>query len=251
MFHAGLSTSVLLGGAIAAAGVLIALLGLRHVWRASAVLRAPTAGGDAATNVPLVRLEGTVDATPDDEPVEGPFSGTPSVVLRAIVEERQVSPTLPLVPWDVTIREDVTSVPFEIRTPATTATVEGSVGTAILDREPVATVAAGESPPDRILAYDAEAEIDDARSPLASLPGPLAGLGRRLGLGRRTYGEERLEPGDDATVVGHAVGEGTVDPLVVADRSPRQTFLAMARTGLVAGAIGVATVAVGALILVA
>lgn len=263
MVLGGLSGTTLFGGAMAAAGALILLLAVRHVWRAGAVLRAPAAserGGDAsgagteaadtdaAGDRPLVRLEGTVDVALDDEPIETSFGGTPSVVVRHVVSERRLNPNVPFLPWSVTVREDTASVPFEVRTPATTATVDGNVGTAILDPEPVATVAAGESPPDRILAYDAEAGLDDARSPLAALPGPLAGLGRRLGLGRRTYSEERLEPGDEATVVGYPVGDGVVDPLVVSDGTPRRTFLSMARTGLGTGVLGAGVLAFGAVL---
>lgn len=271
MFHTGLTAATVFGAVVAFAGVLIVLLGGRHGRRASSVLRAPAAGErDApagATDAPLVRLEGAVDLVPDGgarreaprssssrsggEPIEAPFSGTPSVVVRHVVEERQLGTALLLIPWSVTIHEDAASTPFQVRTPAATATVEGSVGTAVLDAERVATVGPDESPPDRILAFDAEAGLGDRRSPLASLPGPLAGLGRAVGLGRRTYSEERLEPGDEATVVGYPLGDDTVDPLVVSDRSPRRTFLAMARTGLVAVAIGLGTLAVGALVLLA
>lgn len=256
----GPSGTALFGGALAGAGALIALLGLRHAWRASAVLRAP-APGDRASDDPasddpasddrtsgdaaFVRLEGAVDAVEGDEPIEAPFSGTPSTVVRHHVSERRIGPNLPFLPGDVTVREGTDSAPFEVRTTSTTATVDGAVGTAILDPETVATVPPGESPPDRILAFDAEADVPDGGSPLASLPGPLSGLGRRAGLGRRTYTEHRLEPGEDATVVGRPLEDATVDPLVVSDRSPRGTVLAMARTGLVAVAIGLATGAIG------
>lgn len=114
-------------------------------------------------------------------------------------------------PRAVTVREGTDCVPFRVRTPRTTATVDGSV----------ATVAPSDTPPGRILPFDAEAGIADGGSALAGRPGPLAGLGRRLGLGRWTYRERRLEPGEDATVVGYPVGDGTVDPLVVSDRSRR------------------------------
>lgn len=235
----------LVGGGVALAGGLIALLGLRHVWRASSVLRAPALADAADDSAEHVRLVGTVDAVADGAPVDAPCSGTPSLVGRTVVAERRIGANVPFLPRDVTVHEETDRVPFEVRTPAATATVDGRVGTAILDGETVATVAPGETPPDRILALDAAAEIEDGDSPLAGLPGPLAGLGRRVGLGRRTYREHRLEPGEEATVVGYPVGDGTVDPLVVSDRSPRGTVVAMARTGLVAVAIGAVTVAVG------
>jgi len=53
-------------------------------------------------------------------------------------------------------------------------------------------------------------------------------------------------PGDDVTVVGRVTERGDgVDPLVVSDRPPRQTFFRMAKTSLVGLCIGVFVVALG------
>jgi hypothetical protein len=242
--------------ALLAAGALIALLGLRHVWRAGSVLRAPSAGDPDAADAPLVRYDGTVvDLAGDDDPLEAPFSGVPSVLVRHVVEERQLNPGVPILHWDVVIEEGVQRVPFEVRTPNATATVDGPVQSAILGQETVTTVSAEESPPERIAAFTERVGLRERPFLFGSLPGPLSWLGNLLGLGRRTYSEERLEVGDDVTVIGHPVGNreesrsDVIDPLVVSDRSPRRTFLSMAKTGVVAVLLGAGVLVIGLVVL--
>lgn len=240
-----LQFATIFGAALAVAGALIAFLGLRHAWRASRIARAPRAGTSDADDAAIVRYEGTVVGPGEGEPAEAPFSGTDSVVVRYAVEERQLNPGVPFLRWAVTIEEGTASVPFELRTPAAVVDVDGAIGSALLGSETVATVRAGDALPERIAAFHDAVGLD--REPLAfgRLPRPLEALGRRLGLGRRTYSEARLEAGEEALVAGRRVDAGTVDPLVVSDRSARGTFLSMATTGLVAVAIGLAVLAFG------
>ncbi|GAB3685579.1 hypothetical protein GCM10028857_16310 [Salinarchaeum chitinilyticum] len=251
-----LQFTTLFGAGLAFVGALMALLGFRHVWRASSVLRAPHADEPEAADAAMVRYDGTVAGAGGADPVEAPFSGTESVVVRHVVEERQINPGVWILRWDVVIEEGVESVPFELDTADATVTVDGAIGTAILGREQIASVDAGESPPDRIRAFLADSGLRETPLVFGSLPGPFEGIGRWLGLGRRTYSEERLATGDSVTVVGHPIGSGTgdggsetVDPLIVSERSPWGTFRSMATTGLVALVMGVAVLAIGLVVL--
>jgi hypothetical protein len=254
-FSMSLHSAPFLAIALLAVGAAIALLGLRHVWQAGAILRAPAAGDPDAADAPLVRYEGTLADVADEDAIEAPFSGVPSVVVRHVVEERQLNPGVPILQWDVVIEEDVQRVPFEIRTPDASATVDGAVSRAILGQETVATVGVDESSPERIAAFTERLGLRERPLLFGSLPGPLASVGRLLGLGRRTYSEERLEVGEDVVVIGHPVGDGgddtssVIDPLIVSDRSPRRTFFSMAKTGLVAGVLGSGVVALGLIVL--
>jgi|GEM_PF-1571327 len=285
-----LQLATLFGAGLAVAGAVIAVLGVRHCWQASAVLRAPHAGEPDAAGAPMVRFDGTVAeldagdaggsagdggdssdsaAEPtgmilessndaDEHSIAAPFSGTDSVVVRHVVEERQINPGVWILQWDVVIEEGVQSVPFELQNGDATVTIDGAIGSALLAREQIASIDAGESPPEQIRAFLADSGLRETPLVFGSLPGPLAGLGRWLGLGQRTYSEERLEEGDSVTVVGHPIGSGageggseTIDPLVVSDRSPWGTFRSMATTGLVALVMGVAVLAVGIIVLLA
>ena len=248
-----LQVATLFGAAMALGGALMLGLGIRHVWRASKVLRAPGPDEADAADASIVRLRGTV-AEHGEELVEAPFSGTEVVVERHVVEERQLNPSVPVLPWDVVLEEGTASAPFDLRTAETTATVDGRIGTAILGRETVTTIGVGEALPDRIAAFHEQRELSTEPLGFGSLPGPLARIGRAVGLGKRTYSEERLKIGDEATIVGYPVDgaaavSGTVDPLIVSDRSPHGTFFAMAKTGLVASVLGIGVLAIGLLLL--
>ena len=119
-----LQVATLFGAAMALGGALMLGLGIRHVWRASKVLRAPGPDEADAADASIVRLRGTV-AEHGEELVEAPFSGTEVVVERHVVEERQLNPSVPVLPWDVVLEEGTASAPFDLRTAETTATVDG------------------------------------------------------------------------------------------------------------------------------
>ncbi|WP_248518344.1 hypothetical protein [Salinarchaeum laminariae] len=264
-----LQFATLFGAGLAVAGAVIAVLGVRHCWQASAVLRAPHAGDPEAGDAPMVRFDGTVaevdagdvrgssgDASePSDTATENviaaPFSGFESVVVRHVVEERQINPGVGILQWDVVIEEGVESVPFELQNGDSTVTIDGAIGSAILDRERIARVSADDSPPEHIRAFQEEIGLRERPLAFGRLPWPLGRLGRLLDLGRRTYSEERLDVGDSVTVVGHPVGSGTdrLDPLVVSGRSAWRTFLSMTTTGLVALLLGLPVLVLGLVVL--
>jgi len=174
-----LQFETIFGMALVAGGLTIALFGLRHVWHAGAVLRAPHVGEPEAAGAPIVRFEGTVASVGagEDGPFEAPFSGTAVVVARHVVEERQLNPGVPILPWDVTIAEGSESVPFEVDAGRTTTVIDGPIGSAILGSETIARVGAGGTLPDRIAQFHEATGLSTQPLIFGSLPGPLAGVG--------------------------------------------------------------------------
>lgn len=243
----GLSGTELFGIGALLGGAVILLVSMRYVWRASAVLRADVA--DSLTGVSpgsLVRLTGTA-ASSDADPMEAPFTGRESVVLRYAVEERRLSPYL--LPWFVTIHERAGSVSFRLQTSSSTIDVGEPTRVVTLSKERVATVAPGAQPPDRIARFERRVDAVPATTVWHARPFGLGVVAGALSLGTRRYTEERAMPGDEVTVVGRTTDDGSVDPLVVSDRSPATTLRRMASTSLVGLAIGAFVAVLGAVLL--
>ncbi len=238
----------LFGAGMLLLGAVVLLFSARYVWRASAVVRAATV--DSLTGVDaesLVRLSGTAEPG-DADALAAPFTGRESLVLRYAVEERRLSPVL--LPWFVTTHERGGSVPFRLRTSETVVDVVEPTRTVTLGTDVVATVAPGETQPERVERFETRADALPASTVWHARPFGVVAVMGALSLGARRYTEQRATPGDDVTVVGRIVNGG-VDPLVVSDRSPAGTLRRMASTSLAGLAIGVVAVALGAALLVA
>ena len=243
----GLSGTELFGVGALLGGAVILLVSTRYVWRASAVLRADVV--ESLTGVSpgsLVRLTGTA-ASSDADPLEAPFSGRESVVLRYAIEERRLSPYL--LPWFVTIHERAGSVPFRLQTSSSTIDVDEPTRAVTLSKDRVATVAPGSQPPDRIGRFERRVDAVPATTVWHARSFGFGLVAGALSLGTRRYTEERATPGDEVTVVGRTTDDGSVDPLVVSDRSPATTLRRMASTSLVGLAIGAFVTALGAVLL--
>jgi hypothetical protein len=219
----------------------------RYIWRGATVYRARIV--DRLDGVPtgtLVRVEGTVEAD-ETGTLTAPFSGAACVAIQATVEERRLSPVV--LPWDVALHEPTGAQPFRVRTESGTIAISEPTQTVTLERTQVATVGRGEAPPERIRAYEAESS---ALAPTVwrDPPSALTGVVDLLGLGRRTYSEQRVGAGDRVTVVGRVTPDG-LRPLVVSDRTPRDTLWRMSGTSVAGIAIGLVGIALGTALLIA
>jgi hypothetical protein len=233
--------ATLFGAGMVIVGIVVLLVSLRYVWRTSRVWRAPavTTLADVAPGT-LVRITGTVHGV-DGRGVAAPFSGRSPVAIRASVEERRLSPYG--LPWFVTIWETQQAVPFAIRTAEADVSVGNPVRTVVLGTDEQTTVGAGDTLPERIAAFAAETPAIPGTTVWRDPPSVLAPLWRLVSFGTRRYREAALAATDEVTVVGRCGRDGTIDPLVLSDRSPGRTFWRMARTslgGLIIGTVGVA-----------
>lgn len=233
---------------LAVGAVVVAVTG-RYVWRASGVVRADPLPEPVHRRVgALVRVTGSLE-TDDAAPLTAPFSGTRCLALRYAVEERRVS--ICLLPWYVTIHERSGAVDFAVDAGGESMPVSAPVHTVVMDGEVVATVEPGETPPERVEAFERRSD-DLPRSTVWRDPPPgFRTAARALSLGTRRYREQRASAGDEVTVVGRLTDDGAIDPLVVSDRSPRTTLWSMARTSLGGLAAGAAGLVLGAALLAA
>ncbi|QDX39448.1 hypothetical protein [Salarchaeum sp. JOR-1] len=241
-FSTSLAASTLFGGFLLLVSVVVLAASARYVWRASAVVRAPqmdTLAGAGANA--LVRLTGTVEHAADS--LTAPFSDTDCVALRYQVEERRLS-FLYVLPWYVTVHEATAAVPFDLTTSAATVSVDETTRTVIADTTTVATVRPDDTPPESIRSFARDHDGIPSSTWWQTPPALLRPVFRPLSIGTRRYTEQRIEPGDEVTVVGRATSDGaSLTPLVVSDRSPRETVFRMARTslgGLVIALVGFA-----------
>ncbi|MEE6209882.1 hypothetical protein U3A55_06930 [Salarchaeum sp. III] len=230
-FSASLSVSTLFGGFLLVVSLVVLAASARYVWRASAVVRAPSidtlAGADANA---LVRLTGTVEHAVD--PLVAPFSDTDCVALRYQVEERRLS-FLYVLPWYVTVHEATAAVPFDLATSAATVPVDEATRTVTAATTTVATVGPDDTPPKSIQSFERDHDRIPRSSWWQTPPTGIRSVFRALSIGTRRYTEQCIEPGDEVTVVGRTTNAGTtLTPLVVSDRSPRATVFRMARTSL-------------------
>ncbi|GGN11827.1 hypothetical protein [Halarchaeum nitratireducens] len=242
---AGFDTSWVVGGFFVVLGGVVAAFSARYVWRALAVYRAMDA--DALDGVPagsLVRVSGMAAGTA--ESLVAPFSGRPCVALRYAVEERRLSPWL--LPWFVTVHERAGADAFHVRTPVTAVAVTAPPRSVVVGRDVVAQMGRTASPPSRVARFEREVDLpglDVWRRP----PGVLRPVFDALSLGARRYVEDRVEPGDNVTVVGRVTDDGSVDPLVMADRPRGATVVRMARTSLAGVLAGGLAIAIGLVLL--
>lgn len=102
----------LFGSAMLLAGGVVLVVSARHVWRATAVVRATEmARFDHHDSGTPVRVPGRT--TPEtDDPLIAPFSGTDAVALRYRFEGRRLS-FLRLPPWYATVHESTDLMPTE------------------------------------------------------------------------------------------------------------------------------------------
>ncbi|NHX35308.1 MULTISPECIES: hypothetical protein [Halolamina] len=243
----GLSGSDLFGAALVAVGAVVLLFSARYVRRAIGVVRARSVATlDGTPAGTLVRVAGTAREA-EAGTLTAPFSGRESLVLRYAVEERRLSPYL--LPWFVTIHERAGSNAFSLRTAEGVVDVTRPTRTVTLARDTVATVAAGETPPDSVARFEQRTGALPATTRWRDPPTGLRTIAKHLSLGTRRYTEERATPGDDVTVVGR-VTDGGLDPVVVSDRPRTETLRRMAGTSLIGLAIGAFAVALGCVLLV-
>jgi hypothetical protein len=243
----GFSGSDLFGVFLVAIGIVVLGVSSRYVWRVTSIYRAQAVSilGETVPGT-LVRVSGTAQQG-DADLLSAPFSGTDCLVLRYAVKERRLSPLL--VPWFVTIHELAGSDAFGLRTSETDVAIVEPAHTVTLERTVVATVPPDEELPDRIARFERTTDAVPVTTYGGSPPSLLRPIRRLLSLGTRRYTEQRAVPGDDVTVVGRVTETGDgVDPLVVSDRSPGQTFLRMAKTALVGLCIGVFVVMLGVVV---
>ncbi|WP_135662378.1 hypothetical protein [Halorhabdus rudnickae] len=242
----GLTGTQLFGLALGVVGLVVLLVSVRYVWRATAVLRAKDVDSiDELDQGRLVRVAGTIRAI--ENPITAPFSGVDCAALRYSIEERRLS--LYLLPWFVTIHERTVARPFTLRTATSSVAVAEAVRTVTLDSEDVATVRADEEPPERVADFQRSVSTAPGRTIWLDPPGFLAGFARLLSLGTRRYLEQRTSEGDETTVVGRVTIDG-VDPIVVSDRSPTGTLVRMAKTSIAGLLIGVVTLALAIVLVV-
>ena len=240
----GLSGSQLFGVVLAAGGAIVLAFSGRYVWRATSIYRTPSVStfGETAPGT-LVRVSGTAQQG-DADLLSAPFSGSGCLALRYAVEERRLSPFL--LPWFVTIHELAGSGAFRVRTAEADIDIVEPARTVTLERDIVATVPPSDDPPERIARFERTTDAIPVTTYWRSSPSLFRPITRPLSLGTRRYSEQRAMPGDDITVVGRVTETGDgIDPLVVSDRPPGQTFLRMAKTSLVGLCIGVFVVALG------
>lgn len=245
--HANPSVVALFGAAMLAAGSIAILASARHVWRASAVVRASDLDALDGSGGALVRVAGTVRRR--DDTLLAPFSRAESVAVRYRVEERRLGFPIPL-PWDATVASGTRAVPFTVETDAGIVPVVEPVRTVTLTPRVVATAGPAGSVPDHVAAFDREHVDDSGASVWRDHPSVFGPLFQALSLGTRRYSEQRAAVGDRVTVVGRVTADGTgVDPIVVSDRSAAGTLGRMARTSLAGLAVGLAGLVLGALLL--
>jgi len=240
----GLSGSQLFGVFLIAIGSIVLAFSGRYVWRATSIYRAASIStlGETAPGT-LVRISGTAQQG-DADLLSAPFSGSDCLALRYAIEERRLSPYL--LPWFVTIHELAGSGAFRVRTSEAHVDIVEPARTVTLGRTVVATVPPSGDPPERIARFERTTDAVSATTYWRYPPSLFQPITRRLSLGTRRYSEQRAMPGDDVTVVGRLTETGdAIDPLVVSDRPPGQTFLRMAKTSLVGLCIGVFVVALG------
>jgi hypothetical protein len=240
----GLSGSQLFGVGLAVIGMVVLAFSGRYVWRTTGIYRAEAVStlGETAPGT-LVRISGTAQEG-DADLLSAPFSRSDCLALRYAVEERRLSPVL--LPWFVTIHELAGSDTFRLRTSEAQVDIAEPAHTVTLERNIVATVPSSDEPPERIARFERATDAVPVTTYWRTPPSFLRPITRHLSLGTRRYSEQRAVPGDDVTVVGRVTERGDgVDPLVVSDRPPRQTFFRMAKTSLVGLCIGVFVVALG------
>jgi hypothetical protein len=245
----GLSGSQLFGVVLVVGGAVVLAFSGRYVWRATSIYRAASVPALEETSPgTLVRVSGTAHQG-DADLLSAPFSGNDCLVLRYAVEERRLSPYL--LPWFVTIHELAGSDAFRVRTPEAAVDIVEPTRTVTLERDVVATVPPGDESPERIARFEQTTSAVPMTTHWRSPPSILRPIMARFSLGTRRYTEQRAMPGDEVTVVGHITETGNgVDPLVVSDRPPGQTFLRMGKTSLVGLCIGVFVVALGLVLVV-
>ncbi|GAA0657564.1 hypothetical protein [Salarchaeum japonicum] len=246
-FAPAVSFSDVAGGALVLVGLVVLAVSARYVWRASVVVRAPAVAAlDDAAEGAVVRLTGTVEE-PVNDAVVAPFSGRECVALRVEIEERRLS-VLYVLPWYVTVYEATAAVPFTLAAGRASVRVAEPTRTVQADTTIVARAGPGESPSDDISAFERDADGVSASSWWRSPPRVLRPVFRAVSIGTRRYTEQRIAPGDEATVVGR-VRDGTLDSLVLSDRGPRATVVRMARTAVGGVCVGLAGLAVGGFLL--
>ncbi|GGL44279.1 hypothetical protein GCM10009037_29580 [Halarchaeum grantii] len=240
----GFSGSQLFGVGLAVIGMVVLAFSGRYVWRATGIYRAAAVStlGETTPGT-LVRISGTAQQGEADL-LSAPFSGRDCLALRYAVEERRLSPVL--LPWFVTIHELAGSDTFRLRTSEADIDIVEPAHTVTLERNIVATVPPSDDPPERIERFERGAAAVPVTTYWREPPSLLQPITRLLSIGTRRYSEQRATPGDDLTVVGRVTERRDgVNPLVVSDRPPRQTFLRMTKTSLVGLCIGVFVVVLG------
>lgn len=177
-----------------------------------------------------VTLVGTAAVASGHEPLEGPFSGRPSLVVGYEVKEERTShdanTNSTRRTWK-TIDEGWTSVPFVLDDETASVRVDPAGAQFSVGVDESTRIAGGRRPPERIRTFvETNERVDSEESGFDV--GPI-----RLSTGRdRKYVEYRLEVGDDVCVLGTPraargeVGEvnAVVDggtPFVVVDGDPQ------------------------------
>jgi hypothetical protein len=243
-FDAFLAVRSLVSLAFVAVGGYVALGALRHSALAVRLLR--------TSRVPVrelmegtgrqVSLVGTAEAAAGHDPLVGPFSGRPSLVVGYEVEEERTShdanTNTTRRTWR-TIDEGWAGVPFVLDDGTASVRVDPTDASFSVHLDESTRVAGGRTPPERIRTFIETNERVDSEGGGFDV-GPL-----RLSSGRdRRYIEYRIETGDEVCVLGTpradrgAVGQvnAVVDggsPFVVVDAAPRSAAVRIVGRSLV------------------
>ncbi|SFL23390.1 E3 Ubiquitin ligase [Halogranum rubrum] len=255
-----LGIQTLVAVAFVAIGGYVAFRSLRYSLLAVRLLR--------TTQVPVrelmeetdrqVALVGTAEAATDHDPLVGPFSGRPSLVVGYEVKEERTShdanTNTTRRTWK-TIDEAWASVPFVLDDGTASVRVDPSEAQYSIRLDESTRVAGGRTPPERIRSFIETNERVDSEEGGFDV-GPI-----RLSTGRdRKYVEYRVEPGDEVCVLGtpqRARGDvGQVNavvaggsPFVVVDDDPRSAALRMVGGSLLPVVFGGFFAVVGLLLL--
>lgn len=250
----GIQTLVAVG--FVGVGGYIALSALRRSALAVRVLR--------ATQVPVrelmeetgrqVSLVGTVETENESDPLVGPFSGRPAVIVGYEVKEERTShnagSNTTRRTWK-TIDEGWAGVPFVLDGGTASVRIDPATAQYSFRLDESTRVAGGRTPPARIESFIGGNDRVDSEAGGFDV-GPI-----RLSTGRdRKYVEYRLEVGDDVCVLGtpqSARGEvgrvnAVVDggsPFVVVDDRPRSAALRLVGGSLLPLLVGTVFALVG------
>lgn len=259
-FGTFLAIRSLISVAFVAVGGYLALGGLRHTSLALRLLR--------TSQIPVrelmegtgrqVSLVGIAESTTDGDPLVGPFSGRPSLVVGYEVKEERTShdanTNTTRRTWR-TIDEGWAGVPFVLDDGTASVRVDPTDASYSIRLDESTRVAGGRTPPERIQSFiETNGRVDSEAGGFDV--GPV-----RLSTGRdRRYIEYRLEPGDEVCVlgtprasrgeVGHVnavVDSGS--PFVVVDAAPRSAAVRIVGESLVPLVFGSLFALVGLMLL--
>lgn len=222
-----------------ALGLAIGWYGLRPLATVPSILRATVKDPSEVTDSgSFVVCRGVTNEA--SETLSAPFTGSQCLGFEYEVTERQ--PFGIGIPWfQAHLDDGVATRPFTLDSASGTLTVVPSAKRFALDTEStVITVAANETPPERIQRF---VDVRDTLEPVARWVRIIPGLGTRR------YVERRIDPGEEYLIAGHTDRQQNevviAGDLIITDRSPRQLVLHRAWRAIFPIVIALVFVSVG------